>query len=507
MKNRKFEGIKFNEKQRNDICINMKSELGEQNYAFVEKFFDYILNSEAKYKVIISRSCLNLFNLYYRGNYELPLVEIEGSVISDSALFAYIPEMVSEYLEWGFFPEILIADDILVHGKKINFLLDTFIQSVYYYVKEKGTHKEYPDIECDILKAISIITSMQSDNTLLMKPAYYQRLFNTGYKFNVCKPVVWHEFSLKISMLNIESVFSNTSYTLSLYEENSEDKRHNYIVDVLQKQGFICSEWKKRNQRNVWVKPLFYEGKGIIAFYTISITQNFVLNEFRVKPFIVLPNLDVNYCMHLFDKIFSNNTVEKIKEMSQAQNQIAELLYLALNYNMLLLLNQEDERISLSSDVLDIDKILWNFGVSTIFGQAIKELLKHKSPFLSWKELNTFIIKGSERFEPIMDLHIKQGENKYREFNEAFEEIMADESEKAELEAAQEYEGQKYVTEKCSRQPIRVLFDKIIQSTKSECTKQQIIELIANMMRQWEVGFIELNVEQIEGYYSLVYRV
>ena len=106
-----------------------------------------------------------------------------------------------------------------------------------------------------------------------------------------------------------------------------------------------------------------------------------------------------------------------------------------------------------------------------------------------------------------MDLHIKQVENKYREFNEAFEEIMADESEKAELEAAQEYEGQKYVTEKCSRQPIRVLFDKIIQSTKSECTKQQIIELIANMMRQWEVGFIELNVEQIEGYYSLVYRV
>ena len=168
MKNRKFEGIKFNEKQRNDICINMKSELGEQNYAFVEKFFDYILNSEAKYKVIISRSCLNLFNLYYRGNYELPLVEIEGSVISDSALFAYIPEMVSEYLEWGFFPEILIADDILVHGKKINLLLDTFILKLYNYIKEKSVHKEYPDIEHDISKAISIITIRQSDNTLLM---------------------------------------------------------------------------------------------------------------------------------------------------------------------------------------------------------------------------------------------------------------------------------------------------------------------------------------------------
>lgn len=507
MKNRKFEGIKLNEKQRNVICINMKSELGEQNYAFVENFFDYILNSEARYKVILSQSCLNLFNLYYRGKYEFPLAEIEDRVISDSALFAYIPDIVSEYLEWGFFPEILIADDILVRGKKINLLLDTFILKVYNYIKEKSVHKEYLDIEGDISKAISIITIMQSDNTFLMKPIYYQRLFNTGYEFNVCKPVVWHEFSLKISMLNIESVFSNTSYTLSLYEENSEDKRHKYIVDVLQKQGFICSEWDKRNQRNVWVKPLFYEGKGIIAFYTISITQNFVLNDFRVKPFIVLPDLDMKYGMHLFDRIFSNNIVEQIKEMSQAQNQIAELLYLVLNYNILLLLNYEDERISLSNDVLDIDKILWNFGVSTIFGQAIKELLKHKSPFLSWKGLNTFIIKGSESFEPIMDLHIKQVENKYRDFNEAFEEIIADESEKAELEAAQEYEGQKYIAEKRSRQSIRELFDKIIQSTKSECTKQQIIELIANMMRQWEVGFIELNVEQIEGYYSLVYRV
>lgn len=504
-----FSGISLSQKQRNDVRLNMKSELGEENYGLIESFFNFIVNSKAKYKAIIARKCFNLFNLYYRCNFGSPVAEIEDKVISDNALFAYIPEIASEYLEWGFFPEILIADDILIHGRAINSLLDSFIQSVYSFIRDKGVDKEYPDIESDILKSTNIITIVQSDNTLLMKPAYYQRLFTSGYEFHVWEPVEWHDLSLRIAQLNCEGPFSNTSHTFSLYEQQANANVNKYVADVALGQGFMKSEWNKRNVRDVWVKPLRSEDGDIFAFYTIRITLNLTLNRYSIIPFVVLPDISASCCMALLEKIFSQSIIENLNCTFPPQRPSAELMNLALNYNLLLLLNQEDNRIPVSNDVLDIDKMMLNFGKDSVFGKAFSELLVYKKPFLSWDELNDFIISGSKQFSPVMKLYPKPLEIKYRSLNDAFEETIAEEGEKSELDAYQEYAGQKYVSEIQLRQPIRNLFEKIEQSSGLQYNDREIIELVADILRHMDLGAVSVGSERRNDNcdcFSCVYR-
>lgn len=504
-----FHGIRLSPKQRNDVRLNMKLELGEENYGLIESFFNFIVDSNAKYKAIIARKCFNLFNLFYRCNYDSPVSEIEDKVVSDNALFAYIPEIASEYLEWGFFPEILIADDILIHGRAINLLLDSFIQSVYSYIRDKGVDKEYPDIESDILKSTNIITIAQSDNTLLMKPAYYQRLFTSGYEFHVLKPVKWHDLSIRIAQLNCEGPFSNTSHTLSLYEQKVNDNFNKYVANVALEQGFMKSEWNKRNVRDVWVKPLRSQAGDIFAFYTIRITHNMTLNRYHIIPFVILPDLDTSCCVSLFKKIFSQETNEDLGRLISQKKPSAELIYLALNYNLLLLLNQADNRIPVSQNVLDIDKIMLNFGKNSVFGKAINELLNHNKPFLSWDELQEFILNGSKRYGSIMKLYTEPLQIKYRTFIDAFEETIADEGENSELDAYKEYAGQKYVAEIRLRQPIRKLFEKIEQSSSLQYNDQEIVELVADVLRYMDLSAISVGSERRDDDYdcfTCVYR-
>ena len=323
-----FTGIVLSNGQRKSLQLYMKSVLGAENYAYTESFFSFIRDSKAKYKVVMARKCFNLLNAYYRSQYSRPLADIENTMISDSALFAYIPEIVHEYQTRGIFPEILIADDILIHGRAIRWLLDTFIHKIYELLKNTEQNIDYQEIESEALRSISVITIVQSDRALLMKPAYFQRMLDSGYPFHAWKSYRWRDFSFKIAYVNGEGSFSNTSYTLTMYEKRSGELVHENAAEAASKNGFHKSSWNNRNVRDVWVKPLKNTNGDYLAFYTLRVTQDTTLDRYSIIPFIILPDIKMSCCRELFYKIFSADIMAELENTSFADRSCAELLYL-----------------------------------------------------------------------------------------------------------------------------------------------------------------------------------
>ena len=495
-----FTGMVLSNEQRKSIQLYMKSVLGEENYAYTEGFFSFIKDSKAKYKVIMARKCFNLLNAYYRSKYSKALAGIEDTMISDSALFAYIPEIVHEYKIRGIFPEILIADDILIHGRAIRWLLDTFIHKIYEFLQNTGRNIDYQEIESEALRSISVITIVQSDRALLMKPVYFQRMLDSGYPFHAWKSYRWRDFSFKIAYANGEGSFSNTSYTLTMYEKQSGELIHEYAAETAAKNGFSRSSWNNRNVRDVWVKPLKNANGDYQAFYTLRITQDSTLDRYSIIPFIILPDIKISFCRELFYKIFSADIMVGLETTSFADRSCAELLYLTLNYDLMLLLNQYDPRIAVTNDVLDIDKIMMNFGVRSIYGRAFAELMEHTAPFLSWEQLDAFIYNGSEGFEPVMKEKAKPSTLfKYTSLSEAFEEAIANEGEELELKANNDFLNQNLSVEVKPRKDVRNLFSRIEQSPVMKYNDREIVELVANMLRQMDMGEISLGADSRNG--------
>lgn len=506
--NANFTGVVLSDVQRKSIQSYMRSVLGGENYAYIEDFFSFIRDSDARYKVVVARKCFNLLNTYYRSRYKKPLADIENTMISDTALFAYIPEIAEEYQTRGIFPEILIADDILIHGRAIRWLLDTFIQKVYEYLEKTDQQTDYQKTESDALRSISVITIVQSDRALLMKPAYFQRMLDSGYPFHAWSSYRWRDLSFKIACVNGEGPFSNTSYTLTMFEKGSGELVHEYAAAAALKNGFSRSSWNNRNVRDVWIKPQRNANGDNQAFYTLRITQDLTLDRYCIVPFIILPEIKISRCRALFNEIFSADIMAELEKTSLMERACAELLYLTLNYDILLLLNQCDPRIPVTKDVLDIDKIMMNFGARTVYGRAFSELTEHVVPFLSWGQLDAFICQGSEGSDPVMKGMAEPGiAANYDTLSEAFEEIVAYEGEESELKAYNDFLTQNLSEKIKPRKDVRSLFSRIEQTPVLKYNDQEIVELVADILRKMDMGVVSMGADPRDGdSYYCAYR-
>lgn len=488
-----FRGVQLNSDQRELVLSYMESVLGSESYEYLNSFFSFIVKSRARYKVILARKCFNLVNSYYRCLYGKPLPDIENTVISDSALFACIPEIMEEYRATGIFPELLIADDVLIHGRSIGLFLDSFIGRIHRMLKDAGSQNDYWETENEVLRSVSIITIVQSDRVLLMKPAYFRCLLKSGYPSHAWESSKWHYLSSKIAQINSEGYFSNTSYTLSLFENESDAAIHEYAENAALKCGFIKHGWERRNRRDCFIRPLRSRDGGYSAFYTIRITQN-ILNNYIIVPFIILPDISTERCQTLFEKLFSSDVIRIFEENSFRDESCAQLLYLTLNYDLLLLLKQTDKRIPVSEDHLDTDKIMTNFGARSAYGKAFAQLLEYKKPYLSWEELDDFIGSGElcpRVAESARDTYPASD----NAMEEAFEEIIAQESEQSELSAYNDFVNQKLRKMSQLRKPLKTLFGKIVQSTASQGAHKSVTGMVADMLRQMDMGAISVGAE------------
>lgn len=477
-----FDGVSLNDTQRADLKEHLREVLGESYYALAYNFFESVWNSSARYKVFFARRCLNLMYAFYRANYAKLDPKLSSTLYSDSSLLLNVPDIADGYLLWHSFPKIIVVDDMLLHGRTINNLIDNLVNSIYDYIVANGCHDEKSEIETSLLNSLTIQIMVRTNKPLLLRDKYYRCLKAESDEDDAWFPRQWREFSLRISQFILENKFYNTSYILSLHEPQNANYK-DILEEAALRNNFKKFEYYGRFRKTIWVKPLTRSNGQVVAFYTIRIMRNRVDRNYCIVPFVIMADLAYDTSKEML----SNNKMTQLLlgdfiNCSGYERTKAETLYMLLSHNLLLLLM---ENTKMSSDLFDVDKISITFRSNNdnTINTLPKRIAELKEPVMSWEEMENFILNTTKNSSPLFE-NSSVG-TRSADYLKVLEDTIAEEGRIMEKDAFLEY-SKGIHSPNTGKQPITELFSKL--SEQLDINKINLSELLSKLLELMDMG-------------------
>ena len=286
---------------------------------------------DARYTVfVVRRSYMLALILESISGYQMKDIAGEKEYLTDAAFFLRMPELEEFYRNKGFFPRIVICDDILIHGRNVNHFLEWI---------ENDLISRMFDINPDQIRnalqhAISIKVYTKSDRWILLNPRYAENL----YADRIEEPEFWRKLSGNISTLILNADMVNASYIIS-------EKIPSNIIERLNMEP----GWIKTNYQGVVEYALILNEKEINRVYYIS-TIRVILQEdmgsCRVVPFVFIPNLSNTETINLWQKIKQRISVDFQKRIElwyriEGKRSFSEWLSLFFSYTVLKKFNEK----------------------------------------------------------------------------------------------------------------------------------------------------------------------
>lgn len=205
----------------------LRSAFTEQRYSEIRRFVTKVWKNKAKYKVLMARRAFNLNYAFMEAGYVQSDDEfITENIMSNTALLLCAEEL-SEYYRWvKQFPQILIADDLLLHGRSIKKLLNNLEALIIEFLDEKGIKEDKAAIHEELLRAVTIYVFARNKKDLLLDP---------GYVVKSEQQVPMHELrglSQQISDALQLCGIANTSYVLSTAMPAYLSRKLDYSSDL-----------------------------------------------------------------------------------------------------------------------------------------------------------------------------------------------------------------------------------------------------------------------------------
>lgn len=492
-----FHGVVLNEEKREKILEYLNSVLGDAYYAEAEDFFVSIWESPAKYKVFLVRRCFNLMYSFFRGKYAENNTKITDTFYTDSSIVANSAEIAEFFVDYGFFPKIMIVDDLLIHGRTISGIIENLIDNVYRYLREKGTEDSESYITDELLRSLSIHVIAMNNKPMLLRSSFYQRLVRDPHSRDVLIPQRWHELSSRISLSAADGYFSNTSYVLSLHETKGKEQLHQEFEEAALRLGFEKYGWNRRFDYEVLTKPLYNTPGNVAAFYTLRISQNNVDQRYRIAPLIIMSDFRYDQNENLsggfleFDKILNS-----LSSRCGDKRLKSELLYLLLSHNLLLLLQEEIGKNVFDCNDLDVDKIGYTFKINENNSgtELINRVAGLTSPILSWEEMESLILDATSGSEALFE--DTKNDSRITLDGNLLENIIADNGWSIEYIAYKEYSRQYGISSTAKKGPILRLFNDLKEDHR-ECFGNKNInfaDAIGTMMKLTDTGAMSIGV-------------
>ena len=498
-----------------------KSVLGEGHYALACGFFESVFYAPARYKVFLRRRCLNLMYLYlelhWDGMNEEQWLDIISTFYSDSALLADAKEIAQQYCILRLMPSILIVDDILIHGRTLNRLIDKLTDLVYQYVREGNGDADRETVARDLLGALNIRVMVQNGNPLLLRSQYVKRLYCAEDKSDIWSRHRWHELSARLSRLMGEGYFQNTSYVLSVYDveegkngDEGETLSAKGVEHLAESCGFTIDRWARRNRRDVAVRTLTNDAGDHMAFYTLRITQSSVDGKYSIVPFFFCSNMgNVDALLGNVSTYLDKNGLHQTKKIfdhwRNSSRTIVEILYLIFSHNILLLLQQKSGEDWNLAERLDVDKIKISFRsrMHPETTQFLEQLAGVKEPFFSWEEMNRMLLEPTKHAVPLVphqwiapDSEAKPGFSAQTYIDL----VLSQRAEMRELDAFYQFTGQEEVRDVEQFPEVERLYATIRQLRGDGYlgTNGEIIQLIAETHRLMDLAYMSVHAEKRE---------
>lgn len=386
--------------------------LGEESFLLCKNFFESIWSSDAPYKVFMARRCLNLMYIFYScAEDKWRNDTLESSFFSDGALLSNVPEIAAAYRESYIIPEILIVDEILIHGRTFNKLITELIERIYDSLLDEGVRVEKSRLEKDVLSSVRIRVILQSNKPLLMYGRYQKNLKAE----TICSTHKWHQFSAGVSQVIAGGVIANTCFVPSLemrvFDEESRERLYRHISG---RADLMTPPFPYRNRffEKAWVYPVASPDGAVRAIYTLRVVPSEMDGTRMMVPFVIYSEVRADrgdLRRRMLRKLFpyfddeTRISAEKAcrywKEDSPAWMDAFTLI---LSQNLLLLLLQDCE-VSDWERGIDYGKIRMSFRsrANRDTRSFFDNIAKRKTPWMTLERMNEMMLDLTLDLEPL----------------------------------------------------------------------------------------------------------
>lgn len=267
--------------------------LGDNNFKLAEKWYFYTLEEGWEYVVFVVRRAYLMALIMERITGRKIETNSKAIFLTDGALYSRCQELTKFYIEHGSFPRILLCEDVLLHGRNINYFLETMENRILEILKSQN--REVPvdeeEVRDKFSQAVKIHVLVKIDERLLLLNRYVM-------KTHICSTqsdTETHDFTNRISTLVSNSGLANASYIFSELITKEE-------FDRCQSYGFLTTIYKNITEY-AHIETISVR-EEIKAVFTLRIIPNPLNNrEYRVIPFVFIPNLGTEETEWLWEEL------------------------------------------------------------------------------------------------------------------------------------------------------------------------------------------------------------
>lgn len=236
--------------------------------------------------------------------------------VTDSDILSMTGKIVDIYREKKVFPQILVADELLVHGRSLNqFLLD-LEEKICESLKEYGADPE--QLREELIASIDLKVYIRNNKTILLYSRYQDRLRIS----KTADALEWRNFSKRAAELITFSNRNNVGYSWSFRFKADkewqckESKEFKKVVTDLQ---------DNKEYNYLWLYPNDNSPKMIASIrFKQSYVQEDQENIWMCVPYIMWGKCDFEKVIDLHERIlhdYSQN-LDVIHFLSNRDNQL-----------------------------------------------------------------------------------------------------------------------------------------------------------------------------------------
>lgn len=186
-----------------------------KNYDLFFRFYQKVWEQSHAYIVMNARRCFNLNHVFLKVHTAAGgQAANAGRIISNNALLLCAGDIAGFFREHGRFPSILIADDLVLHGRGVSKLLsdleELIVEELHDSNEEMNRYKRYY-IRRSLASAVDIFTFAVNKQPLLISDIYRQ---NLHWEVSLYTREI-RSLSQQISSFLQKADNPNTSYVLS----------------------------------------------------------------------------------------------------------------------------------------------------------------------------------------------------------------------------------------------------------------------------------------------------
>ncbi len=279
----------------------VKRILGREVYFDLLAWIDDIRSYKADYTVFVVRRSFVLMQIFTDIWEQETGRKLDAFFyITDSAILTVCDQIAEFYECNSYFPSIMLCDDIIIHGRNINNLIDDI---------ENRLKELLPDVDERLLiyeleRAIRISVYTCSKDGVLLEKRYESSLRmyrKESYSF-------LHVLSSNISTLILNSEVANASYVYSAFFD-----KNSFLSSIIDS-GWIKTNYQNTEQYSLII-PMVNEYDDIQTIYSYRATVKG--QGIELVPFVFLPQISADETMDIY-----KNIIQRMEDKEYRQEYI-----------------------------------------------------------------------------------------------------------------------------------------------------------------------------------------